>query len=77
MRRSGTYYLNSEICLVLDPRYKLAYFQKLKWPKEWIDEARDLTTAAFANYSEVSGGLLLNGDDFMVCTPPIVIYSQC
>jgi hypothetical protein len=64
-------YPNSEIYLVLDPRYKLAYFQKLKWPNEWIDEARDITMAAFTNYSEPSGGLVSRDDDFMVRMLPV------
>ncbi|KAF8718328.1 hypothetical protein AX14_011892 [Amanita brunnescens Koide BX004] len=57
------------ISVVLDPHYKLAYFQKLKWPKEWIDKARDLTTAAFADYSKSLAELVSNGDDFMIHNP--------
>ena len=51
------------------------YFEKLKWLKEWIDEACDLMTAMFVNYSEPSGGLVSNGNDFMVCTV-YAIYSD-
>ncbi|KAG6884467.1 hypothetical protein C0992_006275 [Termitomyces sp. T32_za158] len=38
--------------MVLDPRYKLAYFCKLGWQKEWITAAHKLVKGHFQRYME-------------------------
>nr|VWO98079.1 Uncharacterized protein [Ganoderma boninense] len=37
------------IAMVMHPRYKLEYFEKLKWTCEWQDTARELVEAEYAN----------------------------
>lgn len=33
---------NLDICLVLHPEFKLAYFKKAKWADDWIETARQI-----------------------------------
>jgi hypothetical protein len=41
------------VIIVLDPRYKLEYFRKMKWEEGWIKAARELVEAAFdASYAQ-------------------------
>ena len=42
--------------VVLDPRYKLGYFQRMKWEDEWIQTARTLTEEAFIEYEKLIVG---------------------
>jgi Ni,Fe-hydrogenase I cytochrome b subunit len=37
-------------CLVLHPQMKLKYFQQHKWPKAWIDTAKEIVREEFAKY---------------------------
>jgi len=38
--------------IVLNPRYKLGYFRKVKWEESWIETARQLVVEAFKYYTE-------------------------
>ena len=49
-RSLGTALLTSLLTSVLDPRYKLSYFRKMKWEESWITEARSLVKEALAKY---------------------------
>ncbi|KAG6852411.1 hypothetical protein C0991_012278 [Blastosporella zonata] len=38
--------------MVLDPCYKLLYFQTMEWKESWITEGRELVEKAFETYSD-------------------------
>lgn len=56
--------------VVLDPRYKLGYFQRMKWEDEWVQTARKLTEEAFSDYEKLAVQLgveeILDDDDILM-----------
>lgn len=43
--------LLTSLISVLDPRYKLSYFRKMKWEESWITEAQRLVKEALSKYT--------------------------
>ena len=64
---------------VLDPRYKLSYFRKMKWETGWITEAHEIVKQALSKYSNPP--IREEADDVVMVQytrlKALVVYLMC